>query len=69
MDEPAFPGVLVPSRLIGVIEGEQIDGKKRVSEILSHALFAPFEPEQRTNFARAVCERMWRSGHLLFGRA
>jgi inorganic pyrophosphatase len=30
MDEPAFPGVLVPSRLIGVIEGEQIDGKKRV---------------------------------------
>ena len=30
MDEPAFPGVLVPSRLIGVIEGEQIDGKKRI---------------------------------------
>src|SRR5438309_6223198 len=29
MNEPAFPGVLVPSRLIGVIEGEQIDGKKR----------------------------------------
>ena len=30
MDEPAFPGVLVRSRLIGVIEGEQIDGKKRI---------------------------------------
>ena len=30
MDEPAFPGILVPSRLIGVIEGEQIDGKKRI---------------------------------------
>jgi inorganic pyrophosphatase len=30
MDEPAFPGVLVPSRLIGVIEGVQVDGKKRV---------------------------------------
>ena len=30
MDEPAFPGVLVPSRLIGVIEGEQFDGKKRI---------------------------------------
>jgi inorganic pyrophosphatase len=29
MDEPAYPGVLVPARLIGVIEGEQIDGKKR----------------------------------------
>ena len=28
MDEPAFPGCAVPARLIGVIEGEQIDGKK-----------------------------------------
>jgi inorganic pyrophosphatase len=30
MDVPAFPGCLVPSRLIGVMEGEQLDGKKRV---------------------------------------
>ncbi len=30
MDVPAFPGCLVPSRLIGVIEGEQLDGKKKV---------------------------------------
>lgn len=30
MDEPAYPGCLVPSRLIGVIEGEQVDGKKRI---------------------------------------
>jgi len=29
MDEPAYPGVVVRSRLIGVIEGEQTDGKKR----------------------------------------
>jgi inorganic pyrophosphatase len=29
MDEPAYPGVVVRSRLIGVIEGEQIDGDKR----------------------------------------
>lgn len=28
MDEPAFPGVVVRARLIGVIEGEQIEGKK-----------------------------------------
>ena len=28
MDEPAYPGVIVRSRLIGVIEGEQVDGKK-----------------------------------------
>jgi inorganic pyrophosphatase len=30
MDEPAFCGCLVPSRLIGVIEGEQLEGKKRI---------------------------------------
>src|ERR1700744_6000719 len=30
MDEPAFPGCAVRSRLIGVIEGEQLDGKKRI---------------------------------------
>lgn len=30
MDEPAYPGCVVRSRLIGVIEGEQLDGKKRV---------------------------------------
>jgi inorganic pyrophosphatase len=29
MDEPVYPGVLVRSRLIGVIEGEQIEGKKK----------------------------------------
>jgi len=29
MDEPAYPGVVVRSRLIGVIEGEQIDGQKK----------------------------------------
>ena len=30
MDEPAYPGCVVSSRLIGVIEGEQIDGKRRI---------------------------------------
>lgn len=30
MDEPAFPGCAVPARLIGIIEGEQVDGKKRI---------------------------------------
>jgi inorganic pyrophosphatase len=28
MDEPAFPGCAVRARLIGVIEGEQMDGKE-----------------------------------------
>jgi len=48
---------------------EQADGKKNISEILSHSMFTGFELEQRRNFARAVCERMWRSGHVLFGRS
>jgi inorganic pyrophosphatase len=30
MDEPAFCGCAVQCRIIGVIEGEQIDGKKRI---------------------------------------
>jgi inorganic pyrophosphatase len=30
MDEPAFPGCLLRARLIGVIEGEQVEGKKRI---------------------------------------
>src|ERR1700684_2794972 len=30
MDEPAFPGRAVQARLIGVIEGEQLDGKKKI---------------------------------------
>lgn len=30
MDEPAFPGSAVKARLVGVIEGEQLDGKKKI---------------------------------------
>lgn len=30
MDEPAYPGCAVRARLIGVIEGEQLDGKKKI---------------------------------------
>ena len=30
MDEPAYPGCAVKARLIGVIEGQQLDGKKKV---------------------------------------
>jgi inorganic pyrophosphatase len=30
MDEPAYPGIAVKGRLIGVIEGQQIDGKKKI---------------------------------------
>lgn len=30
MDQPAFPGVVVHVRIIGVIEGEQLDGKRKI---------------------------------------
>jgi inorganic pyrophosphatase len=30
MDEPAFPGCAVRARLIGVIEGEQLEGKDKI---------------------------------------
>jgi inorganic pyrophosphatase len=30
MDEPGYPGTAVKARLIGVMEGEQIDGSKKV---------------------------------------
>jgi inorganic pyrophosphatase len=30
MDEPAFPGCAVRARLVGVIEGQQLDGKKKI---------------------------------------
>lgn len=30
MDQPAYPGIAVRARLIGVIEGEQIDGRKKI---------------------------------------
>ena len=30
MDEPALPGVAVRARLIGIIEGEQLEGKKKI---------------------------------------
>ena len=48
---------------------EQVDGKRSISDILSQALFAKLEPKKRMDFARDACLRMWRSGHLLFGRS
>lgn len=47
---------------------EQADGKKSIAEILSSAAFAGVPPEQGRSFARGVFERMWRAGHILYGR-
>ena len=43
MDVPAFPGCLVPSRLIGVMEGEQLDGKKGKKKVRNDRLIAVAE--------------------------
>ena len=70
LTRPSLEGeVITPISRSEALLLEQVDGNKSISEILSHSLFMRFEPEQRTNFARTVCERMWRSGHLLFGRS
>jgi SAM-dependent methyltransferase len=69
LKRPALHGeVITPISRSEALLLERADGNKSISEILSHPVFTPFEPEQRKNFARAVCERMWRSGHLLFRR-
>lgn len=49
MDEPAFPGCVVPARLIGIIEGEQIDGKKRIR---NDRLLAIAEANHSYNYVR-----------------
>jgi 2-polyprenyl-3-methyl-5-hydroxy-6-metoxy-1,4-benzoquinol methylase len=61
--------VVIPISRAEALLLEQVDGRKSISEILSHSVFARLPPEQRTNFARDACERMWRSGHVLFGRS
>jgi inorganic pyrophosphatase len=38
MDEPAYPGVVVRTRLIGVIEGEQNDEKKKGKKVRNDRL-------------------------------
>jgi SAM-dependent methyltransferase len=48
---------------------EQINGSKRIADIMSHATIEESSPEQKAALVRAVFERMWRSGHLLFGRS
>ena len=69
LTRPSLQGeVVIPLSKSEALLLERVDGNKRISEILSHAKFGQSEPEQGKNFARAVFERMWRSGHLLFGR-
>ena len=60
--------IVIPISRAEAILLERADGKKSVSEILAHPVFTQLEPARRTSFARDACERLWRSGHVLFGR-
>lgn len=51
MDEPAFPGCLLRARLIGVIEGQQIDGSKKIR---NDRLLAVAEASHRYSNIRRV---------------
>jgi len=44
MDEPALPGTVVPCRLLGIIEAEQSEGKKRIR---NDRLIAVAQPTHR----------------------
>jgi inorganic pyrophosphatase len=47
MDEPAFPGCVVPARLIGVLEAEQTEGGKTVrNDRLVAAVETPYNPAE-----------------------
>jgi inorganic pyrophosphatase len=47
MDEPAFPGCVVPARLIGVLEAEQIeDGKAVRNDRLIAVVETPYNPAE-----------------------
>ena len=46
-DEPAFPGCVVPARLIGVLEAEQTEGKKTVrNDRLVAVIETPYNPAE-----------------------
>ncbi len=47
MDEPAFPGCVVPARLIGVLEAEQTeDGKTVRNDRLVAVIETPYNPAE-----------------------
>jgi inorganic pyrophosphatase len=47
MDEPAFPGCVVPARLIGVLEAEQTEGGKTVrNDRLVAVVETPYNPAE-----------------------
>jgi 2-polyprenyl-3-methyl-5-hydroxy-6-metoxy-1,4-benzoquinol methylase len=46
----------------------QIDGKRRISDIIKHQNLAKNPYPQRLQFAREFFSRMWRLGHLIYSK-
>ena len=59
MDEPAFPGCVVPARLIGVLEAEQTEGGKTVrNDRLVAVVETPYNPAEYRSLDEVSRQRL-----------
>jgi inorganic pyrophosphatase len=59
MDEPTFPGCVVPARLIGVLEAEQTDGSETVrNDRLIATVDTPYNPAEYRSLDEVDQERV-----------
>jgi len=59
MDEPAFPGCVVPARLIGVLEAEQTEGGKTVrNDRLVAVVETPYKPAELHSLEEVSRQRL-----------
>jgi inorganic pyrophosphatase len=59
MDEPAFPGCVVPARLIGVLEAEQTEHGKTVrNDRLVAVVETPYNPAEFDSLADVSAHRL-----------
>jgi inorganic pyrophosphatase len=59
MDEPAFPGCVVPARLIGVLEAEQTEGGKTIrNDRLVAVVETPYNPAEFQSLEEVSAQRL-----------
>jgi len=59
MDEPAFPGCVIPARLIGVLEAEQTqDGKTVLNDRLVAVVETPYNPPEVRSLTELSKQRL-----------
>jgi inorganic pyrophosphatase len=65
MDEPAFPGCVVPARLIGVLEAEQTESGKTVrNDRLVAAVETPYNPAEFRSLEEVGRQRLAEIEHF-----